>query len=65
MLENSEWYGVHEAENLRWRVVGVTQRADSPSYLNFYAYERTGLVEGVARTAEQIFEDALRESERN
>ena len=66
ILEEGDWSAVREPDSFRWSVTGTREWADGRRYVNFYVYERTGLVDGIARTAEQIMEDFLKElAERN
>ena len=58
-VEEGVWSATHEPENLRWRV--TVMHESSSSSLNFYVYERTGLVEGTGPTAEEMHNDAPRE----
>ena len=62
--QDGEWSAIYEVDSLRWRVVRISQGSDGSSRVAFYAYERTGLVEGTVLTAEQLNEDHLRELER-
>ena len=47
-LKRGEWLAIHEPPSLRWRVESVIRYSDKTIRVAFYAYERTGLVEGVA-----------------
>ena len=44
-LKHGEWTAVYERDSLRWLVIATG--GDSRP-MTFYAYERTGLVEGIA-----------------
>lgn len=63
LLERGGWSAFRDSEDFRWRVLLLVQQPDGPISANFHVYEKTGLVEGAARTAEQIIDDLLRELE--
>ena len=64
ILEEGDWSAQREPDSFRWSVTGTREWVDGRRYLNFYVYELTGLVEGVARTPEQILDDVVRGLER-
>jgi len=46
-LDRGEWSAIHEPSALRWRVESVIRFPDNEVQIGFYAYEKTGLVEGI------------------
>ena len=46
-LKYGEWSAVHEPLTLRWQVESLIWVEDSAVKVYFYAYEKTGLVEGI------------------
>ncbi len=46
-LDRGEWAAIHEPSSLRWRVESIIRFPDSVVQIGFYAYEKTGLVEGI------------------
>ena len=62
-LEKGEWSAVHEPTAFRWRVESILPQGGTQFlHISFYAYEKTGLVEGIP-TPQQSFgtvEDRLR-----
>ncbi len=52
-LDRGEWSAIHEPSALRWRVESVIRFPDNEVQIGFYAYEKTGLVEGIDSYEEQ------------
>ena len=46
-LDQGEWAAIREPSALRWRVESVIRFPDTVVQIGFYAYEKTGLVEGI------------------
>ena len=59
--DDLEWTATYEAFAHRWRVWGDGES----TLLRFLVSERTGLVEADTRTAEQLLDDILKETEAN
>jgi hypothetical protein len=49
LADNIQWSAYFEGDQQRWRVEAAVPGAKSTPTLVFYAYEKTGLVEGVAQ----------------
>jgi len=46
-LDRGDWSAIHEPSALRWRVESIIPFPDNVVSIGFYAYEKTGLVEGI------------------
>jgi len=55
-LDRGEWAAIHEPSALRWRVESVIRFPDNVVQIGFYAYEKTGLVEGIDSYEERFRE---------
>ncbi len=63
-LDRGEWSAIHEPSALRWRVESVIRFPDNEVQIGFYAYEKTGLVEGIDSYKELAAEDRARQFEK-
>ncbi len=62
-LDRGEWAAIHEPSALRWRVESVIRFPDNVVQIGFYAYEKTGLVEGIDSYEELAAEDRAQQFE--
>lgn len=62
-LDRGEWAAINEPSALRWRVESVIRFPDNVVQIGFYAYEKTGLVEGIDSYGELAADDRARQFE--
>ncbi len=62
-LDRGEWAAIHEPSALRWRVESIISFPDNVVQIGFYAYEKTGLVEGIDSYEELAADDRARQFE--
>ena len=61
LLKGGKWSAVRKDASNRWLVIVVRYFSDGSSFVPFYVYERTGLVEGTVLTTQKVHDDFPRE----